>query len=220
MGTWGGGSFENDAAMDFVAELESLDDLQKPLVLARDVEQIDADLAAQIVVVAEVVAAQRGYPCDGLPEDLSVKLADMGFSQAVFEEVRNQLSAVIAHSELAELWAEGDAAEWNRAMTDLIERLGKPRTKVGGKPRKTGKKQPATNSSPCMFCDQPMGDGAFHMLDVTINDDEISAMKMGGWTHLKCLNAALHPKHIIQHWQFQDDEIEAAVDKLLGRDEG
>lgn len=136
----------------------------------------------------------------------------------IYEEVRDRLSAVISRSELSELWAEGDASEWNVAMTDLIERLGKPRVKTRGKSNKAKMKKPTPNPSPCMFCDQPMGDGAFHMLDITLDEDEISSMKMGGWAHLKCLNAALHPKHLIQDWKFDDDEIEASVNKSLGRE--
>ena len=34
------------------------------------------------------------------------------------------------------------------------------------------------------------------MLDLTISTDDISTMKQGGWAHLQCLNAALHPNHM------------------------
>lgn len=46
------------------------------------------------------------------------------------------------------------------------------------------------------------------MLDLTISTDDISTMKQGGWVHLQCLNAALHPNHMIQTWTFDDELLE------------
>ena len=71
-----------------------------------------------------------------------------------------------------------------------------------------------------MFCDKPMGDGEFHMLDVTVHEDEISSSKRGGWVHLQCLNAALHPRHMIQNWQFDDELLEFVMRKLKEEREG
>ena len=65
-----------------------------------------------------------------------------------------------------------------------------------------------------------MGDNAFTQFDITLEEDEISSMRMGGWAHLRCLNAALHPRHMIQHWKFDQEDIDSAVAKLLGRGEG
>lgn len=219
MGAWGAGSFENDAAMDFVAEIESLDDLAAALLREDPEAEIDADEASRIIVVAECAAALRGHPCEGFPDELADKLASTGRSKALEEDSRNLLSAVIGHSELSELWVESGAAEWNVAMTDLIERLGrKPISAKGKAKRKTAKKKPHFNNSPCSFCNEPMGEEQDHQFNITLLSDEISSMSMGGWAHIKCLNAALHPRHLIQDWKFDDEDIEAAVDKLLGRD--
>jgi hypothetical protein len=50
MGTWGPGAFENDAALDFVPEIESARDLANALTVRAPDEPIDADTACRIVV--------------------------------------------------------------------------------------------------------------------------------------------------------------------------
>ncbi|MCB2086231.1 MAG: DUF4259 domain-containing protein [Sphingomonadaceae bacterium] len=206
MGTWGSGSFENDAALDYVAEIQSVADLDAALTVAGSGEAVDADESCRVIVAAECIAAMRGHASPDLPDNLAGRLAGFGKpSMALFNAVRDNLSAVMSKSELLDLWSEsGEMPGFARALTELMERLNKPQRK----PAKARKKEPQPNPSPCMFCDQPMGDGAFHMLDVIIHEDDISTSKRGGWAHLQCLNAALHPKHMIQNWEFDDELLE------------
>lgn len=211
MGAWGAGAFDNDDALDFVSEIASLADLEAQLTAAGTEGEIEADHAARILVAGECVAAMRGHRHKSMPDDLAKTVLGFGKpSMDLLETMHNNVSAVIARSELTELWAEEGSGEWQREMTGLIERLTKP----AKKPRKPRKKKPQANLSPCMFCDKPMGDDAFHMIDVTLNDDEISSMRMGGWVHLACLNAALHPKHMIQNWQLDDEMLEHIMAKI------
>lgn len=219
MGAWGAGSFENDAALDCADGITSLDDLAALLDQAGTGEEIEADTSCHIIVAAECVAAMRGHPNGDLPDDLAQKLTGFGPCPiGLFNNARDNLSAVMSRSELIELWLEEGSGEWNRAMTELMERLNLPAAKPEGSKSKAkskaGQKKPTPNPSPCMFCDQPMGDGAFHMLDITIHEDDISTSKRGGWVHLQCLNAALHPKHMIQNWQFDDELLEFVMQKL------
>lgn len=79
MGAWGAGSFENDTALDLIDEIGGVDDLQRALQLSDPDEEIDADQASRIIVVAEFLAAQRGHPCDVFPDELSAKFATIGF---------------------------------------------------------------------------------------------------------------------------------------------
>lgn len=196
MGAWGAGSFENDAALDYVGEIGDLSDVEAALNVA-GIEAIDADEASRVIVAAECVAAMRGHSHGDIPAELAAKATGWGKpSLALFNQARDNLSAVMSRGELLELWVEEGSGDWNRAVTDLMERLNRPQAK----PKKPAKKKPKTpNPSPCMFCDKPMGDGEFHMLDVTVHEDEISSSKRGGWVHLQCLNAALHPRHMIQN---------------------
>lgn len=213
MGAWGPGSFENDDALDFVAEIETLADIEAAL-CALGSEYIEVDEAARVVVAAECVAALRGHPSPALPDELARRLPAMGQCPIdLYSDARENLSAVMSRGELLELWTEEGSGVWNRAITELMERLNQPAAKVKA-PRR--KKKPTPNPSPCMFCDQPMGEGAFHMLDVVLSDDEFSTSRRGGWVHLQCLNAALHPKHMIQNWQFDEELLDHFMNKRDG----
>ncbi len=218
MGAWGAGSFENDAALDFGAEINSLDDIQGALVAANSqghvvIEgEIDADIASRIIVAAECVAAMRGHRSKQMPQDLAERVHKLGKPALdLFSQARDNLSAVMSHSELCELWAEEGSGDWNRAMTDLVGRLNKPQA-TARKPRK--KKKPVFNNSPCSFCGEPMGEEEFHQFDITLASDDISSMRRGGWAHIGCLNAALHPRHMIQHWEIDEELLAHIIAKM------
>lgn len=220
MGAWGAGSFDNDTALDFVSGIGSVADVEKAfqasseLGVAKIEGEIDADLSCEIIVAAECVAAMRGHASPDMPEELSERVQSFGTpSMDLFELARNNVSAVMSRSELCELWADEGSGDWNRAMTGLIDRLNQPEAKAKGAKKKKAKK-PQPNPSPCMFCDKPMGDEQFHMFDLTIHEDEISTSKRGGWVHLECLNAALHPRHMIQNWEYSDEQLDWLREKL------
>lgn len=209
MGAWGPGSFENDTALDFVSDIESLDDIRKAFRASNEkghvlvTDEIDSELSCQIIVAAECVAAMRGHRSKDMPHELAKKVHGFGKPSAeLFELARNNVSGVMSRSELLELWAESDQkAEFNLVMTELVERLSRPikRRKTPPKPKRQN------NPSPCMFCDKPMGMEQFHQLDITLHQDRFSHSRSGGWAHLACLNAALHPRHMIQNWAIDED---------------
>jgi hypothetical protein len=225
MGAWGAGSFDNDSALDFAGEIASIADLEAIFVPEGTVE-IDADLACQLIVAGECVAAMRGHPNPDMPEELAETVGAFGKpSIKLFDDARNNVSAVLSGGELLELWADAGQDErgaFNRAMTDLIARLNQPQAKVkkakAGKAKTPVKKKVNPNPSPCMICNKPMGDGEFHQIDITLMADDFGDMKQGGWVHMGCLNAALHPKHMIQNWQFDDDLLELARQKIRAED--
>jgi Domain of unknown function (DUF4259) len=215
MGAWGAGGFENDAALDFVATIESVDDLVAAFA-SKPGEKIDADTASKIIAAAECVAAMLGRPADDMPEDLAVRLTGFGKPEAaLLAATRSHVSMVISHSELTELWAEADNPDaFNLAMTGLIDRLNpdiKPKAKTDRK------KKPQFNRSPCAFCNRPMGEEEFGMFELAV---ELSGhpVRIGKWAHLSCLNARLHPAHIVQLWKSDPEAIQAEVKRLLRRD--
>ena len=214
MGAWGAGGFENDTALDFAAALESVDDIVG--VFAVDPgEKIDADTASTIIAAAECVAAMLGRPADDIPEDLADRLTGFGMpGAALLGTTRDHVSMVISHSELPELWAEADNLdEFNLAMTGLIDRLNpdiKPKAKKGQK------KKPAFNPSPCAFCNTSMGAEAFGMFDLSVDLGDGCPVRLGKWAHLSCLNARLHPAHIVQVWKTDPEAIQAEVERRLG----
>lgn len=192
MGTWGPGAFENDAALDFVPEIETAQDLADALTIRTPDQPIDTDTACRIVVVAECVAAMRGHPCDDMPAALAERLAKFGKpSRSLFHHARDHLAGVMVRSELMELWAEGDPSPFNLAMHDLLERLNLPA--ADAPKRKRPKKKPVKNNSPCSFCDAPMGEDQFSQFSIQLDHGDGIPVTRGGWAHLRCLNAALTP---------------------------
>jgi hypothetical protein len=218
MGTWGPGGFENDAALDFVAEIESAQDLADALTVRSPGEPIDADTACRIVVVAECVAAMRGHPSDDIPDGLAERLLTFGRpSRSLFHHARDHLSAVMIRSELMELWAEDDPGPFNLAMHDLLERLNLPPADASKRERPKKKQKPVMNRSPCAFCDKPMGENQFTQFAITLDHGDGNPMTRGGWAHHRCLNAALHPKHMIRVYRNDEPIDPDELDRLLER---
>lgn len=215
MGTWGPGAFENDAALDFVPKIETARDLADALTIRTPDQPVDADTASRIVVVAECVAAMRGHPCDDMPEDLAVRLATFGKpSRSLFHHARDHLAAVMIRSELMQLWAEDDPRPFNLAMHDLLERLNLPASDA---PKPPSPRKPVRNNSPCAFCDEPMGEDEFSQFSIALDHGDGIAVTRGGWAHHRCLNAALHPKHMIRVYRNDEPVDPDQLDRLLER---
>jgi|SRR6185503_18195521 len=131
MGTWGHRSFENDGALDWVAELEvdGVDAIRDALTAITDSgggEYIDVDDACFAVAAAEVVAAARGHGPEGLPDEIVDWLDDSASSVTVPDAVlaRKAVARVRENSELQELWGEnGSENDWDREMASLLARL-------------------------------------------------------------------------------------------------
>ena len=116
-------------------------------------------------------------------------------------------------SELMELWAEGDPSPFNLVMHDLLERLNLPPAHTPTE--KPPRKKPVNNNSPCSFCDQPMGEEEFSQFSITLDHGEGLPMTRGGWAHHRCLNAALHPKHMILVFKNDEPIDPDELDRLL-----
>ena len=216
MGTWGAGAFENDTALDFAAEIRTAQDLADALTIRTPDQPIDADTACRIVVVAECVAAMRGHPCHDMPHGLAERLATFGKpSRSLFHHARDHLSAVMLRSELMELWAEDDAGPFNLAMHDLLERLN--RAPADASNRQPAKKERVINRSPCSFCDEPMGEEQFSQFSIVLDNGDGVPMTHGAWAHHRCLNAALHPKHMIRVYKNDEPIDPDELDRLLER---
>ena len=129
MGTWGSGSFENDAALDWLAEVAAQDDLRPAQAVLSHVVRsrsfVDSDDAAAAIAAAEVVAAVGGAPpqVGGLPDELTAWIeahrpaAESGLRSLALQA----LARVRAGSELRALW--GASLEWRLVLDDLERRL-------------------------------------------------------------------------------------------------
>ncbi|MDH3241164.1 MAG: DUF4259 domain-containing protein [Alphaproteobacteria bacterium] len=205
MGAWGGGGFENDTALDFTLAIDGLADIATPLGELPDdpMEEVDADPASRIIAAAECLAAMMGRPAPDLPDDLVLKLANLGAPPPeLVEKYKDAVSRVLRLSELTELWAEADPAPFNLAITSLINRLNPdlpfnpPDNPDGPEVRQT-----------CGFCNADIAADELYMIEVSHTTDIINSMHQGFWCHLRCLNASLHPSHIVQNWKFDPDQL-------------
>lgn len=140
MGAFGPGSFENDDALDFAAELEASGAAALSEVLERAVGGDgvrDAGLGAAALAAAEVVAALAGRPSGELPDEVKLWVADAGAGagaglaaggvEKLLGLARRALAVVTGgDAELARLWAAAKPAElagWQASVADLGRRL-------------------------------------------------------------------------------------------------
>ena len=133
MGTWDTGTFDNDDAMDWAAELADGEDLG---VCERSLNPqelqgyyLQAPDCVSILCAGEVLAALRGRPSPRLPEEVQQWVG--GHSQLnptpLVPLALAKIDRVLAeHSELDELWKENetDYPAWRAAVQDLRSRLG------------------------------------------------------------------------------------------------
>jgi Domain of unknown function (DUF4259) len=130
VGAWGTGSFENDDAADWVAELETItpEELTRILVRAADdPEYLEGPGASVAVAAAEVVAALGGAPAVGAPAAITTwtgKHPQAGTAELKAVAVR-AVERVRRNSELKDLWMEADGLnEWIAGLKELQGRLG------------------------------------------------------------------------------------------------
>ncbi len=131
MAAWGTGSFENDEAVDWAAELEEASDfslIEEAFVAAEEGEGfIDADTGCVAIAAAEVVASSLGNPGDHegeAAESLESFVEQIGqpASDTIRETALRVLDLVMGEgSELSEIWEVG--AGWRASIRDLQSRL-------------------------------------------------------------------------------------------------
>lgn len=142
MGAWGTGNFENDAAADWLGDLvESNDFSQIEKTIRRVIgstgfiakltgraapKYVDADMASNALAAAEIVAALRGNPADGLSKD-ALKFVSKFTGRESSELAalaRKAIERISSDSELAELWKEsGELEIWKNEITSVRSRL-------------------------------------------------------------------------------------------------
>ena len=131
---WGTGSFENDAAKNFLGRLNSLgvDDLRKILSRAADQpDYLEAPESGTAVAAAEVVAAPAAARDETASSTTPRQISDWmsknttALSPDLIDLARRAVERVRINSELKDLWLEAEGLnEWSAALRGLEERLG------------------------------------------------------------------------------------------------
>lgn len=131
-GAWGEGSFENDAALDWVAECTSaisISPVLHALEAALKDEYIEAPQGSAAIAAAEIVAASIGKPSDKIPGELQSWLRHIPSEQLkrLAPSARKALARIQdpKASELKHLWSEGKPNRWASVVSELESRLGK-----------------------------------------------------------------------------------------------
>ena len=117
MGAWGHGYFEDDAALDFVADVEESDNpkkvIQKAFDAAIKADYLESDAGCAVIVGATYVDR---------------KVNGTKFSpQHTEESIEVDTFPLAEGSELNDLWAENedDYSAWKAGVEQLIQRLNK-----------------------------------------------------------------------------------------------
>jgi hypothetical protein len=130
-GAWGPGSFENDDALDWVAdcvESKGPQAIAAALAQALDAHAVEAPQASSAIAAAEVVAAAGGRPNPKLPSELRGWLQHQSNDEIAKLAPRavRAIDRIASEpsSELAALWKQSESyAAWQRSMQDLVARL-------------------------------------------------------------------------------------------------
>ncbi|MCD0489088.1 DUF4259 domain-containing protein [Pedobacter sp. MC2016-14] len=135
MGAWGHGPFEDDAALDFVREIEEAENPKEIIIEAldnaADAAYLEADEAnAAIVSAAYIDNSINGTKYTTLEmsepyevDSFSTRFPDLDLSDLKSKAVA-ALKVVIAEgSELKELWEESQEPAWLNGIEEMIKRL-------------------------------------------------------------------------------------------------
>ena len=130
MGAWGEGTLENDAALDWLGDLEEQPQIETVTIALSDAaaadDYLDASAGCEALVAAELVAYALGRtPAE--PEERLIALAADLAGLREHAGLAAQAVALIGdseHSELYDLWHEGgENEEWDALIVDLRARL-------------------------------------------------------------------------------------------------
>lgn len=132
MGAWGPGNFENDAALDWLADLVESDDSALVSEALRQITEASSDLrlrtndCCDALAAAETVAACQGRRAADLPEELVhwVDSHSRDFDTRQLALAEQAVRRIEERSELQELFDEGEPnLDWHRVVRELIARL-------------------------------------------------------------------------------------------------
>ena len=133
MGSWGHRSFDNDMALDMLADLQDggparLREALSTVAETGPDQYLDVDDGNAVVASAEIVAAVLGAGRERLPEEVRRWLAahPTAFKPTDLALARRALERILApNSELVGLWDDyGFETEWHAGMRRLMARLG------------------------------------------------------------------------------------------------
>ncbi|HOY18227.1 MAG TPA: DUF4259 domain-containing protein [Haliscomenobacter sp.] len=135
MGIWGITNFENDAAVEWVAEFsekQSIDKIEGLFSDAVEDDEPDAELGASVLAAAELLAISQGNEPEefdgGLLEDYEIDLESIHewIDADLINLAINAVEKIsqVEDSELRQVWEEEDELDhWLHVVEDLKKRV-------------------------------------------------------------------------------------------------
>lgn len=130
MGAWGLGIFENDDALDWVANLRNANDTEvlKNIFHERIANRNEPNLFRESALLAasEIIAHAKGRGDEDLPDEAQefLKRVEIKEVTALTAEAARATESILKQSELKELWEESSAGdEWTQMVGELLMRL-------------------------------------------------------------------------------------------------
>lgn len=130
MGAWGHGPFDNDDAMDWVADFGEQANwamIEQSLRAVAEADgYVEAPESSMAIAAAEAVAVCLGKPHEAAPEVLTAFATKHSEPAGLHVELASKALGRITQpqSELCELWEETDLADaWKASLKDLNTRL-------------------------------------------------------------------------------------------------
>lgn len=132
MGAWGVGVFDNDDALDWLDELQSVNDLQTIADAIKSVIEnqhyLEETEGAKLLCACQVLLALKGFPTETLPDaalDWVKKHTDLDISTVASLALQGIDKILDENSELQQLWEENeeDYPIWRESVLLIKQRL-------------------------------------------------------------------------------------------------
>jgi hypothetical protein len=131
MGAWGTGSFDNDAALDWLFALNDFEMVNNTLNQVANSDSnayLDDDCCCFALAAAEIIAICGGFPAKNLPDKVKTfAAANSKFcNKKIISLAKKAVQKIESSSDLQELFDEkGRDVEWHRTVKNLLKRLSK-----------------------------------------------------------------------------------------------
>lgn len=129
MGAWGIKNFENDAAMDWLTDLQDEPTylfIEATLKKADNKNYIEADDGGSILAAAEILAAKKGNQSVDFPKEVFQNISGIMIDDNIISRALLSIEKIIQenNSELYDLWLEaGELEKWVEVINNLKHRL-------------------------------------------------------------------------------------------------
>jgi DNA-binding transcriptional regulator YbjK len=129
MGVWGYSAFENDDALDWVAELERSDSAAIladafDVILESEGDYVELPEASIAIAAAEVLAGLMGQADPSLPEVVRAWIERQKQEEVdavVIEKARRVINVVLTDSELQGVWEDAGNLDWKVCVERLVK---------------------------------------------------------------------------------------------------